>query len=161
PGMVNTPRKERAMWDRNALDQLIRTRLQDYQIIVVANREAYIHRFAGDAIECIRPASGMATALDPIMMACGGTWVAHGAGDADRLTVDARDRVRVPPEDPRYTLRRIWLTKEEEGDYYHGLANSGLWPLCHVVFTRPSFDLHHWQAYRAVNERFAEAVLQE
>ena len=86
------------------------------------------------------------------MLACGGTWVAHGSGDADRLTVDADDRVRVPPENPRYTLRRVWLTKEQEEGYYHGLANSGLWPLCHVVFTRPIFDPGHWRAYRGVNE---------
>ena len=109
----------------------------------------------------MRPASGMATALDPMMLACGGTWVAHGSGDADRLTVDADDRVRVPPENPRYTLRRVWLTKEQEEGYYHGLANSGLWPLCHIVFTRPIFDPGHWRAYREVNELFAEAVLEE
>ena len=103
----------------------------------------------------------MATALDPMMLACGGTWVAHGSGDADRLTVDADDRVRVPPENPRYTLRRVWLTKEQEEGYYHGLANSGLWPLCHIVFTRPIFDPGHWRTYREVNELFAEAVLEE
>ena len=109
-------------------------------MIVVANREPYSHRFAGDSIECIRPASGMASALDPIIRASGGIWVAHGSGDADRLTVDEHDHVRVPPEDPTYTLRRVWLTKEQEEGYYHGLANEGLWPLCHVTFTRPVFD---------------------
>ena len=149
------------MWDRSALHELIETRLLDQRLIVVANREPYIHRYVGDVVECMRPASGMATALDPMMLACGGTWVAHGSGDADRLTVDADDRVRVPPENPRYTLRRVWLTKEQEEGYYHGLANSGLWPLCHMVFTRPVFDPGHWGAYREVNERFAEAVLEE
>ena len=149
------------MWDRSALHELIDTRLRDQRLIVVANREPYIHRYVGDVVECMRPASGMATALDPMMLACGGTWVAHGSGDADRLTVDADDRVRVPPENPRYTLRRVWLTKEQEEGYYHGLANSGLWPLCHIVFTRPIFDPGHWRAYREVNELFAEAVLEE
>ena len=149
------------MWDRNALHELIDSRLRGQRLIVVANREPYIHRYVGDVVECMRPASGMATALDPMMLACGGTWVAHGSGDADRLTVDADDRVRVPPENPRYTLRRVWLTKEQEEGYYHGLANSGLWPLCHIVFTRPIFDPGHWQTYREVNELFAEAVLEE
>jgi trehalose 6-phosphate synthase len=149
------------MWDRSALHRLIATRLKGQRLIVVANREPYIHRYVGDVIECMRPASGMATAVDPMMLACGGTWVAHGSGDADRLTVDADDRVRVPPENPRYTLRRVWLTKEQEEGYYHGLANSGLWPLCHVAFTRPVFDPAHWQTYREVNELFADAVLTE
>ncbi len=149
------------MWDRSALHELINSRLRDHRLIVVANREPYIHRYVGDVVDCMRPASGMATALDPMMLACGGTWVAHGSGDADRLTVDADDRVRVPPENPRYNLRRVWLTKEQEEGYYHGLANSGLWPLCHMVFTRPIFDPSHWRAYREVNELFARAVLEE
>ena len=153
--------EKQGMWDRSALHDLIESRLRDQQLIVVANREPYIHRYVGDVVDCMRPASGMATALDPMMLACGGTWVAHGSGDADRLTVDADDRVRVPPDNPRYNLRRVWLTKAQEEGYYHGLANSGLWPLCHVVFTRPIFEPAHWEAYREVNELFAQAVLEE
>lgn len=149
------------MWTRDALHEFVDTRLGDHPLIVVANREPYIHRFAGERVECIQPASGMVTALDPILRACAGTWVAHGAGDADRLMVDEADRVRVPPDNPSYTLRRVWLTKQEENGYYYGLSNEGLWPLCHVVFTRPAFDPRHWQSYREVNERFANAVLEE
>jgi trehalose 6-phosphate synthase len=153
--------EEPAMWDRGALHKLIDTRLRGQRLIVVANREPYIHHYVGDVVDCIRPASGMASALDPMMLACGGTWVAHGSGDADRLTVDADNRVRVPPENPRYNLRGVWLTKEQEEGYYHGLSNSGLWPLCHMVFTRPIFDPGHWRTYRAVNEQFADVVLEE
>jgi trehalose 6-phosphate synthase len=149
------------MWTKEAVHEFVETRLQGHPLIVVANREPYIHRFAGEHIECILPASGMATALDPILRACAGTWVAHGGGDADRETVDAHDRIRVPPDDPSYTLRRVWLTKEEEDGYYFGLSNEALWPLCHVVFTRPVFDPRHWAIYRDVNEKFARAVLEE
>lgn len=149
------------MWTKEALHDLITNRLRDYQFIVVANREPYIHRHAGKRIECIFPASGMATALDPIMRACGGTWIGHGSGDADRLTVDSNDHVRVPPDEPTYTLRRVWLTKEQEQGYYYGLANEGLWPLCHIAYTRPVFNPSHWQTYREVNCLFADAVLQE
>jgi alpha,alpha-trehalose-phosphate synthase [UDP-forming] len=149
------------MWDKASLHDLITTKMADYQIIVVANREPYIHRFAGDSIECQRPASGMAAALDPIMRAAGGVWVGHGSGDADRGTVDLADHVAVPPEDPSYTLRRVWLTKEEEEGYYHGLANEGLWPLCHITFTRPVFNSKDWETYRKVNALFGDAVLQE
>jgi trehalose 6-phosphate synthase len=149
------------MWTKEALYDLIQTKLRDYQFIIVANREPYIHRYAGDRIECVQPASGMAVALDPIMRACGGTWVAHGSGDADRKMTNGRDHVRVPPDEPQYTLRRVWLTKAQEDGYYYGLANEGLWPLCHIVFTRPVFNSQHWQIYREVNQIFAEAVLQE
>jgi alpha,alpha-trehalose-phosphate synthase [UDP-forming] len=149
------------MWDKASLHELIATKMTDYQMIVVANREPYVHRFAGDSIECLRPASGMAAALDPVMKAAGGIWVAHGSGDADRATVDEFDHVAVPPEDASYTLRRVWLTKEEEEGYYHGLANEGLWPLCHTTFTRPVFQLRDWNMYRKVNAMFADAVAEE
>ncbi len=149
------------MWTKEALHELIQTKLRDYQLIVVANREPYIHRYAGKRIECIFPASGMATALDPILKACGGIWVGHGSGDADRETVDAHDHVRVPPDEPQYILRRVWLTKEQEEGYYYGLANEGLWPLCHIAFTRPIFKQPDWETYRRVNSLFAEAVLEE
>jgi trehalose-6-phosphate synthase len=151
------------MWDKISLLELIRSKMTDHQFIVVANREAYAHRFAGggETIECIRPASGMAAALDPLMLASGGTWIGHGSGDADRATVDEFDHVRVPPDDPSYTLRRVWLTKEQEEGYYHGMANSGLWPLCHVTFTRPTFEPDHWEMYKQVNAIFGDAVLEE
>ncbi len=149
------------MWTEAALHSLIAGKLNGQQIIVVANREPYQHRFAGDAIECIRPASGMAAALDPVMRASGGVWVAHGSGDADRLTVDEHDHVGVPPEKPAYTLRRLWLSKQQEEEYYHGLANEGLWPLCHITFTRPTFRASQWQTYCQVNALFADAVVEE
>ncbi len=149
------------MWTKEALHDLIQTKLRDYQLIVVANREPYIHRHVGQRIECIAPASGMVTALDPILKACGGIWVAHGSGDADRETVDAHDHIQVPPGQPQYTLRRVWLTKEQEEGYYYGLANEGLWPLCHIAFTRPIFEQGHWDTYRQVNALFAQAVLEE
>ncbi|MBI1789620.1 MAG: trehalose-6-phosphate synthase [Acidobacteria bacterium] len=149
------------MWTREALHELIQQRLQGYQFIVASNREPYIHRFVGSRIECMEPASGMVAALDPIMRACGGVWVAHGSGDGDRETVDQYGHVRVPPCNPQYMLRRLWLSKEEEQGYYYGLSNGCLWPLCHVSFTRPVFEEQHWETYRQVNKKFAAAILEE
>ena len=149
------------MWNRDVLHALIETRLRDHPLIVVANREPYLHRYTSGQIECVPPASGMVSALDPILRACGGVWIAHGSGSADRQVVDARDHVQVPPEAPCYTLRRLWLSKEQEDGYYYGLANGGLWPLCHRAFVRPTFRSQHWASYREVNELFAEAVGEE
>lgn len=149
------------MWKRETLHDLISSRMQGYKFIVVANREPFIHRYEDEQIRVIKPASGMVTAIDPIMDASGGTWVAHGSGDADRDTVDAFDRISVPPDKPTYSLRRVWLTKQQEEAYYYGLSNEGLWPLCHVTFTRPVFRPKDWAAYREVNQLFADVVLQE
>jgi trehalose-6-phosphate synthase len=103
----------------------------------------------------------LVTALEPVLRACDGTWIAHGSGDADMQTVDQHDRLRVPPDDPHYTLRRVWLTKDEEEGYYYGFANEGLWPLCHIAHTRPLFRASDWERYQAVNQKFARAVLDE
>jgi alpha,alpha-trehalose-phosphate synthase [UDP-forming] len=149
------------MWTREVLQELIEAKLRGYRFILVSNREPYLHRYDSHEIECVHPASGLATALEPIMRACGGVWIAHGSGDADRAMVDARNHVPVPPDEPRFTLRRVWLTEQQERLYYDGLANQGLWPLCHIAFTRPAFNLAEWRAYREVNEIFARAVVEE
>ena len=150
-----------AFWTAERLSVHVRDRLENSRLFVVANREPYIHRHQGKSVEAIVPASGLVTALAPVLCACDGTWVAHGSGDADRETVDKHDRLRVPPEDPRYTLRRVWLSKEEEEGYYYGYANEGLWPLCHIAHTRPLFRVSDWKHYERANRRFADAVLKE
>src|SRR4051812_560926 len=149
------------LWTKDSLNQLVKDRLQGVKLIAVSNREPYIHVDDGGPVRCITPASGLTTAIDPILRASGGTWVAHGSGSADRKVTDRRDRVRVPPDSPSYTLRRVWLPKNIEAEYYYGLANEGLWPLCHVAFQRPRFSLKNWDSYRKANELFAEAVLEE
>jgi trehalose 6-phosphate synthase len=148
-------------WTRERLDSVVRTRLEGIRLVVVANREPFIHRYDGEEIRCMRPASGLTTALDPVMRATGGVWVAHGSGDADPDVSDERGRVMVPPEDPQYLLRRVWLSKQEEQGYYYGLSNDTLWPLCHQAYCRPSFAPGDWEQYRAVNRKFADAVLDE
>jgi alpha,alpha-trehalose-phosphate synthase [UDP-forming] len=148
-------------WTAERLSVHVRSKLGESRLFVVANREPYIHRHQGKSVEVVVPASGLVTALEPVLRACDGTWVAHGSGDADRETVDKHDRLRVPPDDPRYTLRRVWLSKEEEEGYYYGFSNEGLWPLCHIAHTRPVFRGSDWKHYERANRRFADAVLKE
>ncbi len=131
------------------------------KLVVVSNREPYLHIRAPEGIRVMRPASGMITALEPIVRAVRGTWVAHGAGDADRQVTDEKGRIRLPPKDPSFLLRRVWLTRKEEEGYYYGLSNKALWPLCHIVYTRPSFSRAEWDIYRSVNAKFRDAVLEE
>ena len=150
-----------SFWTADRLSVHVRSKLNGSRLYVVSNREPYSHVHQGKAINLVVPASGLVTALEPVLRACDGTWIAHGSGDGDRETVDRHDRLRVPPDDPKYTLRRVWLTKEEEGGYYYGFANEGLWPLCHIAHTRPIFRSSDWDYYRQVNEAFADAVLQE
>jgi len=148
-------------WTPDRLKEHIRTALQDRPLLIVANREPYMHVRQGRQIQCIIPASGLVTAVEPILRACGGTWIAHGAGDADRETADSGGRIKVPPETPLYTLRRVWLEKEEEDGYYYGFSNEGLWPLSHIAHTRPIFRAQDWACYQKVNAKFAEAALEE
>ncbi len=136
----------RNIWTKEALHDLVRSRLRGMRFIAVSNREPYIHRMTHGRAECIQPASGLTVALDPILRATGGTWVAHGSGDADRAAVDARDHVDVPPGDPSYTLRRVWLDKQLESEYYStDSPTQASWPLCHVAFHQPVFRLKDWE----------------
>jgi trehalose-6-phosphate synthase len=150
-----------AEWTAERLRKLLRTQLSGDQVIVVSNREPYIHERTPEGVVVKRPASGLVTAVEPVMRACSGTWIAHGSGSADRDVVDSADRVHVPPGQDEYWLRRIWLTAEEEQGYYYGFSNEGMWPLCHVAHVRPVFRESDWEAYRAVNQRFADAVVAE
>jgi trehalose 6-phosphate synthase len=148
-------------WTPKSLQELLHGALPGAEVLVVSNREPYIHNRSKGEIVVQRPASGLVSALEPIMRACGGTWVAHGSGSADRDTVDQQDRIRVPEIAPAYTLRRVWITEEEQDGYYYGFANEGLWPLCHIVFVRPTFRMSDWLTYQRVNRRFADAVIAE
>jgi alpha,alpha-trehalose-phosphate synthase [UDP-forming] len=150
-----------SMWTADRLSVQLRSRLAGGHLVVVSNREPYMHERNGKTLEVVVPPSGLVTALEPVLAACDGTWIAHGSGSADAEVVDASNRLRVPPDDPRYSLLRVWLTKEEEEGYYYGFANEGLWPLCHIAHTRPLFRASDWQHYQDVNRKFAAAVLQE
>jgi len=150
-----------SQWTAERLSVQVRMRLKGSHLFVVSNREPYAHHRNGKNIEVVVPPSGLVTALEPILNACDGTWIAHASGDADGEVVDGNNRLRVPPDDPRYTLRRVWLTKEEEEGYYYGFANEGLWPLCHIAHTRPLFRAADWQHYQEVNAKFTASLLEE
>jgi trehalose 6-phosphate synthase len=153
--------QEGRAWTPQRLRDTLHHALRGAKVIVLANREPYVHHKVNGAVELMHPASGLVTALEPILRVCSGTWVAHGSGSADRETADRRGRLRVPPGEDAYVLRRVWLTSEEERGYYYGFANEGLWPLCHIAHTRPLFRGEDWEQYRAVNEKFVHAVLEE
>lgn len=146
-------------WSAQSLKNVISDELAGSEVIVVSNRQPYIHQRFGDTVKVLFPASGLVTALEPILRACGGTWIAHGNGNEDRNFVNTHDCVLVPPDDPEYILKRVWLTLEEEEGYYYGFSNEGLWPLCHIAHTRPIFRAVDWAQYVRVNEKFADAVV--
>lgn len=148
-------------WTPTSLKTILHEQLAGDQVLIVSNRQPYVHNRRDQKIEVQVPASGLVSALEPVMRACSGVWIAHGNGTADRDVVDARSHVCVPPEHPAYEIRRVWITPEEEAGYYYGFANEGLWPLCHIAHVRPTFRSSDWNHYVAINERFAQAVSEE
>jgi trehalose 6-phosphate synthase len=153
--------EEQSAWTPETLREILDRELRGHDVIVVSNREPYIHVREGDRVVVQQPASGLVTAVEPIMRACSGTWIAHGSGSADRDVVDAHDRIAAPVAEPGYQIRRVWLTQEEEQGYYYGFANEGLWPLCHIAHVRPTFSSDDWKHYERVNQKFADAVVAE
>lgn len=158
---AHTDEASHGAWSAARLRTTLMQNLQGERVVVLANREPYIHHRNGEHVQVLHPASGLVTALEPVMRACSGVWVAHGSGNADREASDPRGRVRVPPGENAYVLRRVWLTDAEENGYYYGFSNEGLWPLCHVAHTRPVFRASDFDYYVEVNRRFSEAVCEE
>src|SRR3989344_1292935 len=152
---INSP------WTAQRLQEFIKDTAKKRPIYLVSNREPYIHSKNNNGITYSSPASGMVSALKPVMESCGGTWIALGSGDADRDVVDQNDTISVPPQEPKYTLKRVWLSKKEEEGYYNGFSNEGLWPLCHQAYARPIFRKEDWEEYKAVNKKFAKAILSQ
>jgi trehalose 6-phosphate synthase len=150
-----------SIWTAERLRVSLSSKLENKPLFVVSNREPYMHVANNGSVQAIVPASGLVTALEPVLVAAKGTWIAHGSGNADRDFVDSHDHLQVPPDYPSYTLRRVWLSAEEEKGYYEGFSNEGLWPLCHIAHTRPIFRPEDWLAYQEVNRRFADAVVEE
>jgi trehalose 6-phosphate synthase len=150
-----------ALWTPERLRIFVQSRLKGNRLFAVSNREPYEHGYQSGLITWRIPPSGLVTALEPVLRACDGTWVAQATGDADRETANKLGQLRVPPDHPQYKLRRVWLSKQEEDGFYLGFANEGLWPLCHVAHTRPIFRTEDWNQYQAVNRKFADALLEE
>jgi trehalose 6-phosphate synthase len=148
-------------WTAERLREVLRTQLHGERVVVVSNREPIIHERAGDDMITRHPASGLVTALEPVMRACSGVWVAHGSGSADRASSDRYGRVTISSAESRYLLRRVWLSDEEEQGYYYGFSNEALWPLCHQAHAHPVFRRADWVQYQKVNQRFADAVIAE
>jgi len=149
------------VWNRDSLRRLVQREIGDYRLVVVSNRQPYIHEMIEGKLRYVVPAGGVTTAIDPLMQECGGTWIAYGGGKGDWFAVDEKNKIMVPPDDPAYTLRLVWLTEEEEQGYYYGFSNEALWPLCHNAYTEPVFDARDWETYKAVNQEFANQVLDE
>ncbi len=139
----------------------IAEQLAEHGLVLLSNREPYEHVRTPEGVTVRSPAGGLVSALDPILCRVAGTWVAWASGDADADVVDDSGRVAVPPDDPRYTLRRVWLDPSDVNDYYLGFANSALWPICHMFIQHLEVRTRHWESYSAVNERFAAAVAEE
>lgn len=159
---LSTENEAAGEWTAERLKNTLERYLHGERIVILANREPYIHHVDTDGtVRVLHPASGLVTGLEPVMRACSGVWVAHGSGNADRKYSDKAGRVSVPPGENLYTLRRVWLSKEEEKGYYYGFANEGLWPLCHLAHIRPVFRADDWKHYAKVNERFAATAIKE
>jgi trehalose 6-phosphate synthase len=150
-----------SIWTAERLRISLQSKLQGSRLFAVSNREPYEHSYQGAGTTWSVPPSGLVTALEPVLRACDGIWIAQGTGAADHETADALGRLRVPPDQPQYTLRRVWLDKDEQEGFYFGFANEGLWPLCHIAHTRPVFRARDWEQYHSANRKFADALLEE
>jgi trehalose-6-phosphate synthase len=148
-------------WKKQTIEKLTSERMRDHQLIIVSSAEPYTHAYHKDKITVTRGSGGIITAMEPIIKANGGLWIAYGRGPADKEMVNEEDKLKLPPGRNQYTLKRLWISKKNLVGWYYGLCNEALWPLCHSVFERPTFRQTDWDMYVAVNQQYADAVLKE
>jgi len=157
------PRKELLVleaWSKKEVLNLVKDKFSESTFVLASNRQPYIHKLSRGEITCTRGPGGVITALDPIMQELGGLWVCCSNGEADKLA--AKDsKIKVPPDNPSYELKYVWLNKEENLGYYFGYSNQGLWPLFHLVFVKPKFTGEYWKIYKQVNKKFAQKINDE
>ncbi len=150
------------MWTGDDLQRLVKRELSDYKLVVVSNRQPYVFSLDEQGgLQGQMPPGGLTAAIDPLMRACGGAWIAQSSSEGDQAAADPKGRISVPPDEPAYYMRLLNLSEEENAGYYYGFANEGLWPLCHIAYTEPLFDSEHYHFYQSVNRRFAGLVLDE
>ena len=119
-------------------------------LVVVANRLPVDRTVDDDGTTHWQTSpGGLVTALEPVMQRNAGAWIGwHGADDdVDPFEHDGLSLVPVP------------LSGQEVEEYYEGFSNSTLWPLYHDVIAAPRFHREWWDAYVAVNRRFADKAV--
>lgn len=152
------------MWSAKTVNKLVKSKLKGFSVITISNREPYIHMHTKKGITYKGPGffGGMAVALDSTMQACHGLWIAWGSGDANHETVDKFKHIKVPPENPQYTLRRVWISGKDIFGFYFGASNQAIWPLCHpVTHVKPLFIPNYWKTYKKINKLYAKVCLEE
>jgi trehalose 6-phosphate synthase len=131
-------------------------------VVVLANRSPFRYQRDDDGVLRVqRSTGGLVTAVEPIVDACAGTWVAHGDANAGTAGANTIAGPEMLPANTRYRLRHVRLSEEEHHGFYAGFANEALWPLCHAVHVKPVFRTSDFRYYRIANQRFADAAVQE
>ncbi len=131
------------------------------KLVLASTSEPYLHYYRGGEIQWRGGAGGVATALDSLMREYSGIWVSLGLGSADKEVADSNGKLKVPPGEEDYVLKRVWISKKEEEGAQALTANSALWPLSHTVYVRPVFQQDAWEQFKAVNEKIAQSVAEE
>jgi len=149
------------MWDKARLKETVQTKMEDYLLIVASNRQPYSHLKKGSEVVCQRQPGGLVTALTPVMETVNGIWIGTGTSPYDRQVVDENNKIQLPPENPSFSLKRVFLSKEEMDGFYYGYSNEGMWPLSHIAYERPYFSASDWEQYKKVNKMYADAILEE
>ncbi|MDB4985610.1 MAG: Alpha,alpha-trehalose-phosphate synthase [Myxococcaceae bacterium] len=129
------------------------------RVLLASNRlpVTLSHEPEGPAL--IASSGGLATALREVHERGDGRWVGF-VGDVSRLSDTARDGVNAELNERR--LRHVPLSASEYALYYDGFSNAVLWPLFHYLLDKVRLDAtNEWRAYKAVNERFADAIAEE
>ena len=124
-------------------------------IVLVSNRLPISFEFEGKELHSSRSSGGLVTALEPLLKEHGGVWVGSAGTRRDPRIVK---KLEEESRDDAHRYEPVFLTQEEQLNFYEGFSNEVIWPLFHDLQSRCNFNPAYWKFYRRVNQKFADAV---
>jgi trehalose 6-phosphate synthase len=126
------------------------------RLIVVSNRLPFALDSTGEDLWTVTPAvGGLVSAIEPVLRERGGTWIGWPgiAGEIPQAPLAEATR------DAGYNVVPVALSETERDEFYYGYSNEVIWPLFHDLQNFCNFEPAYWQAYKQVNERYADAII--
>ena len=130
------------------------------QVIIVSNRLPISVKKEDGKLQFYPSVGGLATGLSSYVNKRQNQWIGWPGIASDELT--DQERQDVAHELAKHNCTPVFLSKKQIDDFYNGYSNQVLWPLFHNLRrgeVSPATGRRYWQAYRSVNQKFAEAAL--
>src|SRR5438034_652497 len=125
------------------------------RLTVVSNRLPFALDSTGEDLWTVTPAvGGLVSAIEPVLRERGGTWIGW-PGVAGKIPQEPLTKAT---RNVGYQVVPVALSEAERDEFYYGYSNEVIWPLFHDLQNFCNFEPAYWQAYKQVNDRYADDI---